>query len=567
MSARARRMIAILLIAVALDLVVGFLNPFGIQDAVKARAAETLQLVAAPFYGAGRDTPGQKVVTVVLIDPAYFKAIRPDDPKPRWPMPVNLLTMGVIQRILDAGPKALFIDIAFPDAPREITDGSVNSRAEAITALAAGLKDLQGRVPIFLGDDIAPDRGQQKTNAACGVDFIPRASMGASSLLAGPLVKALFNDPHPALAPGQRPPPGIALVDASWSGRSDVYPLAPTLVGDDNCLGLLTSGQGFIPSPALALFKAYADDCPAERRLDTCSRPAFVRLRDDISVRGYPGADGLRLFGVGESVRRDMMIRWGVRLSDATKAAFTNAPGSDDCYEQFYPHGGVLDSLRNYLLHMIAPIERTMGRPDHRACVYIDTISAAHLLDRRRFSDASGAVQTDPDRIQQAFIKDRVVLLGVALPSSGDQFPSPINGSIPGVYIHAAALENLITSGDDFHVSESGTLIRLMVTLLGALLLWGMTWLWERLCERLSARYPGWGQHLLAPLSYGVILFVLGTLLILWLTAWTNLPLTEIAGPIVALHAILFAGMVANWRKALEARLGAAEGGRTAARG
>lgn len=48
-------------------------------------------------------------------------------------------------------------------------------------------------------------------------------------------------------------------------------------------------------------------------------------------------------------------------------------------------------------------------------------------------------------------LSGRVVMLGTALQGSNDRVLSPLHGRIPGVYMHAMALDNLLTYGDRYH--------------------------------------------------------------------------------------------------------------------
>ena len=532
-----RRYGAIILIVLAAELLVDIVNPFGIQGAIKAKAVETLQLVTAPFYNWGHETAGQKVVTVVLIDQAYFDAIHPDRRDAVWPMPVNLLTRGVIQRIVEAQPAALFIDIGFPDAPREVVDGGVNSRSEALEKLGGNLNALPAGPRVFLGDSLSPSAQQREANKGCAADFVRAGDVRGSNIVAGPLLDQLFRDSSKAR---------LELVDASWSGDSVVYPLAPAMTGEGNCRSLQRSGEGNIASPALALFKAYADRCQANPKRICFDKP-FARLRDAITVADpAPSSDGFRTYKLDRKAQGDLALRWGVRLSGQMERTFKNRAGADACFEQFYASSAA--PLINYVTHLFGPLQKQWGEPTHRRCVYIDTISAADLLDRRRFAGGEGA--PDPAAIEAAFLKDRVVLLGVDLPQAGDKFMSPINGAIPGVYLHAAAVENLITYGDGYHTAEIGPPWRVAMIALVALLTFAMAWIWDWLCRVWSRFAPGWGPNLLAPLTYIAAMFAVGSVVILALSA-TDLPLTEIVVPIVALHVILFSGLIENWKRAL----------------
>lgn len=76
--------------------------------------------------------------------------------------------------------------------------------------------------------------------------------------------------------------------------------------------------------------------------------------------------------------------------------------------------------------------------PADTTCVYLDHISAAQALDPR--FDASLA----------DLLHDRIVLVGASHLDTADRHLIPGVGRIPGVFIHATALDNLITDGDDY---------------------------------------------------------------------------------------------------------------------
>jgi hypothetical protein len=536
-----------LLIAAAIDIVIEIANPFGMVEAVNERAADTLQLVAGSFRDS---TPGQKAVTVVLIDRKYFDSVGRSGSGSVWPMPVNMLTMGVIRRVLDAGPRALFVDVAFPDAPREIADGSRNTRAEALDSLARGLADLDQGIPIFLGDDLSPGPELDSERDRCGIDFLPTPSIASSRALAAPLVRQLFAD---------RTAQGLEVVDASWPGSGSNYQLAPTLTGaGGNCRTLLEDRKGFVASPALALFAAYTRGCTSKPVPSACGRAEVARLARAVHPGRRPRVDpdGLRPFSLDDRARGELALRWRVALSPSMRDLYRTSRGSDRCVDQFYHSGWY--ALKNYLIAMFGPVRSRLSDPTRRRCVYIDSISAADLGDSRRFRAPEGGAALD---VAGTFLKDRIVLLGVDLPQSSDRFRSPINGEVPGVYMHAVAAENLLTFGDGFPRPSSAWPTWLPTIGLGVVLAAAMAALWQWLCELFSRRLGGWGMHLVAPLAYLAVLFVLGSFLI-WLLAET-LPLTELAMPLIVLHLILFGGMIKNWEEGLRAVLAGRSGGAT----
>ena len=69
------------------------------------------------------------------------------------------------------------------------------------------------------------------------------------------------------------------------------------------------------------------------------------------------------------------------------------------------------------------------------SCVYSDTLNAATLL-----------TQADPDGLT-SLIKGRIVMVGTSYREAGDLQDIPNVGKVPGVYVHAMALDNLIENG------------------------------------------------------------------------------------------------------------------------
>lgn len=55
-----------------------------------------------------------------------------------------------------------------------------------------------------------------------------------------------------------------------------------------------------------------------------------------------------------------------------------------------------------------------------------------------------------PEQQLSQALKDRFVLIGAVVPGQNDLVDSPVHGTIPGVYLHAMALDNLLTYGDQF---------------------------------------------------------------------------------------------------------------------
>ena len=82
------------------------------------------------------------------------------------------------------------------------------------------------------------------------------------------------------------------------------------------------------------------------------------------------------------------------------------------------------------------------GEDTRPICPYNLTYSVAQLV-------------TLPDAQLSDALKDRFVLIGAVIPGQNDLIDSPVHGTIPGVFLHAMALDNLLTFGSDFKRSEN----------------------------------------------------------------------------------------------------------------
>lgn len=74
-------------------------------------------------------------------------------------------------------------------------------------------------------------------------------------------------------------------------------------------------------------------------------------------------------------------------------------------------------------------------------CPYSRTLPAAALA------------ANDPTArlLQQEFLTDKLVIVGAAIEGAPDLVLSPVHGKIPGAYLHAMALDNLITQGAGYN--------------------------------------------------------------------------------------------------------------------
>lgn len=112
-------------------------------------------------------------------------------------------------------------------------------------------------------------------------------------------------------------------------------------------------------------------------------------------------------------------------------------------------------------------------------CVFHETIRAGQLTETTAEQDA---------QLRQ-LIQGKVLLIGTALSDTSDLILTPLHGRIPGVYLHAMALDNLMTFGDDYaramHLSLGSP--KLLLFLLVAMLF--VTLVPKQLMHKLQHRF------------------------------------------------------------------------------
>lgn len=176
----------------------------------------------------------------------------------------------------------------------------------------------------------------------------------------------------------------------TWSGFGDKYPLA------------LETPPGLLETPAFAMYRQY------------CQVHACADLPRDTQVAAQAPP---------------IAIQWGVNLApeqmSISDIGHCAAPGN---------------FFADFLKEFAQAIFWKLAGPDQSRCLYNLTLSASDL-----------EVSTPEDRAQlEQLLRDRQVLVGANITSTGDQVQSPVHGKIPGIYLHAMALDNLITLGMNY---------------------------------------------------------------------------------------------------------------------
>lgn len=413
------------------------LDPLGCAS-VADRYSENIFLSLAAFWSPfdGLDTPpqqaseGQNKVTVVLVRPSTVERLRTmtGGKVQGWPIARDEQYRRLLLPILSYAPRAVFVDYTL--APQTDPD------AEDIQKLRDPLIDFlvaEGSgTRLYFADNPLP---ASTFAEGCG---LPR--MGRAELTAKRVTNA-------ELAKGDWPHDGVEMVDTRFADVAGRYPLLSAELRDaagGQCQAREIKYDGsYIASPAMAMFWQYCHD-PLTRRSPSCTRRPLP-AREPAGVAGYFVYQAPRYFGL------PLVPFWREYSTPLARAlyfdplpAVSKATALTACRdrERQGPLRGTLGRLKNLLLG--SPNGEVMFWNDDR-CWAIDYLSAEDLG-----WTGKGIAEDKLDRL----LRDRYVLLGLDLPEQRDLVASPVNGNAPGVFIHAVALENLVSWGPDYFTED-----------------------------------------------------------------------------------------------------------------
>jgi hypothetical protein len=126
-----------------------------------------------------------------------------------------------------------------------------------------------------------------------------------------------------------------------------------------------------------------------------------------------------------------LFVVWGHNIS----AQMARRPGYEECrYRQ--DASTVLSGIEVVLRGVFIGFDRQYAERGSNPCLYTDTISAAALFDDTESGKA----------LRKRFISGRHVILGTDIVGETDEAVSPVQGAVPGVYLHAMALDNLLVT-------------------------------------------------------------------------------------------------------------------------
>lgn len=403
---------------VVLYFLVAILNPFNIDENADAGAANTINAVLSPFYGE-LDRVGQQQITVVLIQPESMNLFG----DPFWPLEYEIQA-NIVERIADFGPKAVFLDFYYSEPHRET---EINSAffAKALDPLNQTAEDgpqkadpqmmqimnlqMDAADPVILNkvqrfaDRLHESRITPPSKSDSGGEII---NFSYLPILFGPIAA------HPAFAPLRAfdDDPLIKIVSALPEHRASVG----LTIEQKEAIEYPSSSDGGRRQAALALFEIWCDRTSVEITKGKC------RNLDDWIDNKQP-----------------LSVEWGFgslnTLRDKEDIALDSAVLNQPCGAS-----GFGPRLMKYTSFIVSSfVHGFSGEEPYRqkGCSYHEIIPAQYLFD--------GLNEAQLD----AMLKDRIVLVGADFRGFADSFDTPIYRRVPGVMIHAMALDNLMEHG------------------------------------------------------------------------------------------------------------------------
>lgn len=401
------------------------LNVFGIETASDRAADGAYQRVFAPSYG--KDRRGQKLVSVVFLDDRGLDNLRgvgwnhfPPTMDQQWTM---------IDDVLQAAsrpPAAIFVDFLYlgesgepPGFPIFLAGLAKATHAERWKDRPACLRDplirlscilAAGGTPVILAKPGAVDMGFQ-TETQARLDAVTLLAPALVNKTAYPLITR-----YPELSATQKTALGVHDFDLSPSAA--VY-------------------------AAYKLSRAKADGSPW----------AVLRRQgvEALAGRSQPLPDLSRDFGP------PLDVVWGSRPDpDHVRITRQMTGQPPNC------RGAHSTSVLARFVEQLAVL-RGPAQDARQECPY--TLS----LGYDRLVSTEGLQQADIDRV----LAGKLVLIGGQFRTSNDWVETPVQGQVPGVHLHAMALDNLIEFGRDYRRNVNFTLFD--SDLLKTIMIFGLT--------------------------------------------------------------------------------------------
>lgn len=374
------------------------LDPFGAKTAINAQSDSIfMRLIGGPWYQSEvnwyeDEVLAQEKITVILIDNNYVKSVGEE-----WPMSYLEHDL-LLNNILDFQPKAVLYDVFF----------QFNHESSSSEGLHQWITTLKGReMPIFIPSLMA-DLGSK---SSCRPDLPFENNEIGGHLINKPFLSSKVDGSDGVCFDG------VCFEDVyvGWQGCSGHYP------------SFIMQNKQF-PTPAFALYQAVCD----EKNSQFAKGCSFFRTEEGVASVNL------------DPFKKAMAVHWGAGSTQRHFELFDDSKYGSECkvFDDRDPFDRFFYSFQQ-LSHMLSQAFSTsIQRGKAEPCTYTDTLHATWFL------------ASPPEELHKHIndmIKDRIVLIGTQIDATNDYILSPVNDNVPGVYLHAMALDNYLNYGQNYY--------------------------------------------------------------------------------------------------------------------
>lgn len=385
-------------------------SPFGLSEHSEAATRQILYQALGPLY----ESDGTETITVVLLDDAAMGQLaQPENPVSfianDWPVRYADHA-AVLQTLLAYRPRAIFVDMYFL---RERKGDQTAGQLYSLLQMAR----MQGHTEIFVGN-------------------------GFSAEPSTPMQRRLAEQAR--------------LVPIFWKGSSATYPLQ------------VPEEQESGDSADNDREEATERELTKQKYTDFGAYALYRALCVESSPR-WKGCKGAALVPPDDSTLAPLSVLWGSGVppkvppedetADETANETDAAPDAEGGSRCTPAPDDLLANLTHLGRFVATGLLGGEMAPQSTRCPYHTTLPVDQLLAMDW--SAQGA-----DTDLECRLADGVVFYGGSFSGMADLIPSPVHGQLPGVYLHAMALDNLLRFGRGYiRDREDGLLINAVVWL------------------------------------------------------------------------------------------------------
>lgn len=431
---------------ILLGVLIMVLNPLNIESDLDEISRASFMKLYSPFY----EEKGRQDIVVIMIRDDDVEKMWPADTGKTWPMDYEEYRR-LFKVIIDQKPKAMFVDIAFDTirdrmpTPEELV--FAKGGKEAINALLKTYHDSEGSdwdTYDFLEgiNTVFADKNKSLKKSYNNLQFdhfvaylTEEVKKGQTKIILADsyLPSTIFNSKgqyRPALVKELKDT-GVDRAAFDWLKEDYQYPMkfhakkayeAPywrkLLSGEENPEWDYPKFVEELPTPAAALYQEY--------------------IRPENPVNPEPVKGDCNHIKCGP----DMSVVWGL----------TSAPDTNDATKVYcFKENDVNNSFcRKFSTSLKILKIGVLGAADTeesswqrlQPCYYQNSYSASEIVN---------LLNTDPQKLAD-ILKDKLVILGANIVGIDDTVSSYTHGKVPAAYLHAMALDNLISYQKDYFI-------------------------------------------------------------------------------------------------------------------